>query len=87
MNTIHRVLSIAALLALWIILSTVFPPSIVPGPAPVLKAMWQNARSGQAFYHIYKTLVRVGFGLILTMILGTATGAVTRRERGKAGGC
>jgi NitT/TauT family transport system permease protein len=37
--------------------------------------MWSNILSGQAFFHLYKTLVRVGFGLILTMILGIAVGA------------
>ena len=76
MSTTPRVLSIAALFLIWLILSMVFPPSIVPGPVPVGQAMWQNIQSGQAFYHIYKTLVRVGFGLVLTMILGIAAGTV-----------
>jgi NitT/TauT family transport system permease protein len=74
MSTIPRVLSIAALILIWLILSMLFPPSIVPGPIPVAKAMWQNIQSGQAFYHIFKTLLRVGFGLVLTMALGIAVG-------------
>ena len=76
MSTIPRVLSIVALVLLWLILSTLFPPTIVPGPVPVVKAMWQNIQSGQAFFHIYKTLLRVGLGLILTMILGVAAGTL-----------
>ena len=76
MSTTPRVLSITALLLIWVVLSMVFPPSIVPGPVPVGQAMWQNVQSGQAFYHIYKTLLRVGFGLVLTMILGIAAGTV-----------
>ncbi len=76
MNSIHRALSIIALLALWVILSFVFSPSIVPGPVAVGQAMWENLRSGQAFYHLYKTLLRVGFGLILTMGLGITTGTI-----------
>jgi NitT/TauT family transport system permease protein len=76
MSTTPRVLSITALLLIWVVLSMVFPPSIVPGPVPVGQAMWQNIQSGQAFYHIYKTLLRVGFGLVLTMILGIAAGTV-----------
>jgi NitT/TauT family transport system permease protein len=76
MSTTPRVLSIVALFLIWLVLSMLFPPSIVPGPAPVGKAMWQNVQSGQAFYHIYKTLLRVGFGLVLTMILGIAAGTV-----------
>ena len=75
MSTTPRVLSIAALLLIWVVLSMLFPPSIVPGPFRG-KAMWQNIQSGQAFYHIYKTLLRVGFGLVLTMILGIAAGTV-----------
>jgi NitT/TauT family transport system permease protein len=71
-----RILSIASLLALWLILAAVFPPTIVPGPVAVFKAMGENLASGQAFYHLYKTLLRVGFGLILTMVLGVAVGTV-----------
>jgi NitT/TauT family transport system permease protein len=71
----YRILSIAALMILWLLLARVFPPSIVPGPQAVGAAMWSNVLSGQAFFHLYKTLVRVGFGLILTMILGIAVGA------------
>jgi len=70
-----RILSIAALMILWLLLARLFPPSIVPGPQAVGIAMWSNILSGQAFFHLYKTLVRVGFGLILTMILGIAVGA------------
>jgi len=71
----YRILSIATLMIFWLLLARVFPPSIVPGPAAVGAAMWSNFLSGQAFFHLYKTLVRVGFGLILTMILGIAFGA------------
>src|SRR5262245_57625261 len=81
MTTFHRVLSIATLLVLWLILSLVFPPTIVPAPGAVIAAMWENMRSGQAFYHLYKTLLRVGFGLILTMFLGVATGTVMGLSR------
>jgi NitT/TauT family transport system permease protein len=71
----YRILSIAGLMILWLLLAGIFPPSIVPGPRAVGAAMWSNVLSGQAFFHLYKTLVRVGFGLILTMILGIAVGA------------
>jgi NitT/TauT family transport system permease protein len=59
-----------------LILAWVFPPTIVPGPIPVFKAMGQNIMSGQAFYHLYKTLLRVGLGLVLTMVLGVAVGTI-----------
>jgi len=81
MNTFHRVLSILSLLVLWLILALVFPPTIVPRPNVVVGAMWDNLRSGQAFYHLYKALLRVGFGLILTMLLGIAVGTVMGLSR------
>jgi NitT/TauT family transport system permease protein len=76
MTTFPRVLSIASLLVAWLILAWIFPPTIVPGPIPVFKAMGQNIMSGQAFYHLYKTLLRVGLGLVLTMVLGVAIGTI-----------
>jgi len=76
MSTIPRILSIAALVLLWVMLSLYFPPTIVPGPIPVVKTMWLNIQSGQAFFHMYKTLLRVGLGLILTMILGIGAGTL-----------
>src|SRR6185295_4419662 len=72
----YRVLSIVALLVFWLILSTFFPATNVPGPQAVGSAMWSNLVSGQAFFHLFKTLLRVGVGLILTMLLGIAFGAV-----------
>lgn len=81
MTTFPRILSIVSLLVAWIVLSLVFPPTIVPGPVPVFKAMAQNVASGQAFYHLYKTLLRVGFGLILTMVLGIGVGTIMGLSR------
>jgi NitT/TauT family transport system permease protein len=81
MSTFPRILSIASLLIAWLVLSWIFPPTIVPGPVPVFKAMEQNLVSGQAFYHLYKTLLRVGFGLVLTMALGVAVGVIMGLSR------
>jgi NitT/TauT family transport system permease protein len=81
MTTFARVLSIGSLLVAWLVLSTMFPPSIVPGPFAVVKAMVDNISSGDAFYHLYKTLLRVGFGLILTMTLGIVVGAIMGLSR------
>jgi NitT/TauT family transport system permease protein len=81
MTTLPKLLSIVSLLVAWIILAQVFPPTVVPGPVPVFKAMGQNLASGQAFYHLYKTLLRVGLGLLLTMILGVGTGTIMGLSR------
>jgi NitT/TauT family transport system permease protein len=81
MNTLPRVLSIASLLGLWLVLSLVFSPTIVPGPVPVVRAMVENIVSGDAFFHLYKTLLRVALGLVLTMTLGIAIGAAMGLSR------
>jgi NitT/TauT family transport system permease protein len=81
MTTLPRILSIVSLLLVWVLLSTVFPPTIVPGPVPVFKAMASNIASGVAFYHLYKTLLRVGFGLVLTMVVGIIIGVVMGLSR------
>jgi NitT/TauT family transport system permease protein len=81
MTTFPRILSIASLLVVWLILSLAFPPNIVPGPVPVFKAMVENVVSGKAFYDLYKTLLRVGLGLVLTMVLGIATGTIMGLSR------
>jgi NitT/TauT family transport system permease protein len=65
----------------WFVLAALFPPSIIPGPVAVFKAMGENLASGQAFYHLYKTLLRVGLGLILTMVLGLGVGTVMGLSR------
>ena len=81
MTTSLRVFSIASLLIAWLVLAAVFPPTIVPGPVPVFRAMEKNIASGQAFYHLYKTLLRVGLGLVLTMVLGVGVGIVMGLSR------
>jgi NitT/TauT family transport system permease protein len=75
MSSVHRFLSFVALLAGWTIMSLLLP-SLIPGPVPVISAMWGNIRSGDAFVHLSRTLLRVGFGLLLTMLLGTVAGTV-----------
>jgi NitT/TauT family transport system permease protein len=43
--------------------------------------MASNIASGVAFYHLYKTLLRVGFGLVLTMVVGIIIGVVMGLSR------
>ena len=81
MTSTPRLLSIAALLALWILLSYLFPPTIIPGPVPVLGAIWENTRSGEAFVHLSRTFLRVGLGLTLAMVLGISVGIVMGLSR------
>jgi len=79
--TRYRVASIASLFAVWLILAALFPSNVVPGPRDVGAAMWGNIRSGQAVFHLFKTLLRVGIGLVITMLLGIAIGGAMGLSR------
>ena len=78
MTTVLRIrtLSILTLFGLWLLLSALFSSTIIPGPAAVTTAMWRNIVSGDAVFHLSRTLIRVVFGLALTMALDTLVGTV-----------
>lgn len=80
MNTVHRFLSAFVVLVVWQAVS-LFIPALIPGPYPVIMAMWDNIVSGEAAVHLSSTLIRVGFGLLLTMALGTLIGTVMGLSR------
>jgi len=75
MNTVHRLVALAVLAAGWFDLSLLLP-NFIPDPIPVVQTMWGNIVSGSAIEHLIPTLVRVGFGLLLTMVLGTLIGTL-----------
>jgi NitT/TauT family transport system permease protein len=76
MHTTLKIYSLAVLLLGWIALSLVFSEQILPGPIPVFEAIFDNLRSGDGFFHLYKTVSRVVFGLGLAMFLGTGVGLI-----------
>ena len=69
-----RTYSILVLFGAWFILSFVFSPQVLPGPVPVFQAIWENMASGEAFFHLYKTMLRVLLGLSIAMIIGSVFG-------------
>jgi NitT/TauT family transport system permease protein len=71
-----RVYSILVLFAAWLVLSFVFSPQVLPGPVPVFQAIWENMASGEAFFHLYKTMLRVLLGLSIAMIIGSVFGVL-----------
>jgi NitT/TauT family transport system permease protein len=76
MHTTLKLYSVAVLILGWIVFSFIFSEQIVPGPLPVLEAIIDNLRSGDGFFHLYKTVSRVVLGLILAMLLGSALGLI-----------
>jgi NitT/TauT family transport system permease protein len=75
MSIVHRIVALVILLALWLGLSVLLP-NFIPGPVPVIQTMWGNIVSGAAIEHLVPTLMRVGFGLVLTMVMGTVIGTI-----------
>lgn len=71
-----RAYSILVLFAAWLGLSFVFSPQVLPGPLPVFAAIWENMASGEGFYHLYKTILRVLLGLTIAMIIGSVFGVL-----------
>lgn len=76
MPTTLRTYSILVLFAAWFALSFVFSPQVLPGPGPVFHAMWDNMASGEGFFHLYKTMLRVLLGLSIAMIIGSVFGVL-----------
>ena len=81
MHTTLKIYSLAVLLLAWVALSFVFSPDILPGPIPVFAAIIDNLRSGDGFFHLYKTVSRVVLGLGLAMFLGTGIGLMMGLSR------
>jgi NitT/TauT family transport system permease protein len=81
MISIHKIYSFATLLVLWVLLSAVLSPSIVPGPVAVGKAIVADLQTGEPWTHISITVLRVTLGLVLAMLLGLAVGLVMGLSR------
>ena len=81
MTLIHKAYSFATLLLIWFLLSSIFSPSVVPGPVAVAKAVVEDLGTGEPFFHIYKTMMRVGMGLGLAMLFGLVIGLVMGLSR------
>jgi hypothetical protein len=67
--------SVVVFVMVWALLSRSLPPEILPGPADVLSALWDNLKSGQLFFHTYRSLVRVFLSFLLAMAVGCPIGA------------
>jgi NitT/TauT family transport system permease protein len=66
--------SAAAVLAVWQILALFFPPSLLPGPSPVLARVWTIVGSGQFAFHMAHTVARVVAGFLAAFVVSLALG-------------
>ncbi|WP_442880029.1 ABC transporter permease [Aurantimonas sp. A2-1-M11] len=67
-------LSLLGLLAVWWIAAIVIDSRVLPGPPAVLDAFWRDAVTGELFYHLAMTLMRVAAAFAIAMIVGSAFG-------------
>jgi NitT/TauT family transport system permease protein len=75
-----RVVSLAALLALWAVAARFADPRHLPGPAVVFAAMGRAAATGELFVAMGVTLARVASAFLLAMALGSALGYAMGRR-------
>ncbi len=76
-----RLTSIAIFLAAWYAGSALAGHQMLPGPAAVLTAIVDEARSGALPLHLGATLARVLLSFTLAMLIGTALGLLMGRVR------
>lgn len=74
------VLAIVAAVAVWWPLTFVFEP-FLPTPWEVVVAFVDAFASGEIFEHLFISLRRVGFGWIVSVVLGSAIGIWMGRSR------
>ncbi len=75
-----RAISFALLVALWQAAALASQSHRLPGPGPVLLAIWEEAQSGALFSNLAITLARVVAAFLLAMSLGAALGYAMGRR-------
>lgn len=77
-----RALSLAALLAVWVIAAALTAdPTILPQPWSLARPFARELASGALPWHLGMTLTRVAWAFVLAMAIGTALGLLMGRHR------
>ena len=74
-------LSLAGLLALWWIAAILAESRVLPAPPAVAEAFWRDAATGELFFHLAMTLMRVVAAFVLAMAIGSVIGIVLGMNR------
>lgn len=67
-------LSLAALMIVWVVAAAISDSRALPSPMQVFSALMTEAASGELFYHLSMTLLRVVMAFIVAMAIGSAIG-------------
>ena len=70
----HKIGSILGAILLWWLVSLTMPANILPGPWAATEALIQNFNNGNVLPHLGITLMRVGLGLVLALLIGIPIG-------------
>lgn len=66
--------SLAAMLLLWIVAAALSDPQTMPGPLRVLDVARRELAAGELLYHVGATLLRVAAAFVIAMAIGIAVG-------------
>ena len=76
-----RLLSLIALLVAWSIIASFFDPTILPGPAIVLKEVYKIFSTGEFLVHMFATIRRVVIGFIWAFVFSVIIGLLMGLSR------
>lgn len=69
-----RLVSVASLVAVWILASLLLSPRVLPGPLETMGFMWQEYQSGRLLFHVFNTVERVLLSFLASMVIGVLSG-------------
>jgi NitT/TauT family transport system permease protein len=76
-----RILSLAALIAVWAVAAALAQSRLLPGPLAIAAAMLAEIRSGELLFQMACTLARVAGSFTIAMVLGTIGGYAMGRSK------
>lgn len=74
-------LSLAALMVVWAVAAAISDSRALPSPTAVFAALVTEAGSGELFFHLSMTLLRVVMAFIVAMAIGSAIGIALGMNR------
>ncbi|MES9941483.1 MAG: ABC transporter permease [Candidatus Thiodiazotropha sp. 6PLUC2] len=78
---VRRFSSILLLLLIWHITALMWQNSMLPPPSSVVEVIWQEMQSGQLWFHLSATLIRVLISFVIAMLVGSIIGIIMGRSR------
>ncbi|MES9831759.1 MAG: ABC transporter permease [Candidatus Thiodiazotropha sp. DIVDIV] len=78
---IRRFSSILLLILIWHIAALMWQNSMLPPPNAVVEVIWQEMQSGQLWFHLSATLIRVLISFFIAMLVGSIIGIIMGRSR------